>query len=197
MFEQIIASQWFVLYGIPLLIALARITDVSIGTLRIIFVAKGLKIWAPILGFFEVSIWLAAISQVMANLNSPINFFAYALGFSLGNYLGMYIENKLAIGHVVVRIITKRDAGSLITKLRELHYNVTVADAIGNSGEVSIIFTIIKRSSIKKVVSTIKHYNPLAVYSIEDVRSVSDGNLPIKGNRGATKFSQLLRPLRK
>jgi uncharacterized protein YebE (UPF0316 family) len=197
MFEAIIQSEWFILYGIPLLICLARITDVSIGTLRIIFVAKGLKFLAPILGFFEVSIWLAAISQVMANLNNFTNFMAYAIGFSLGNYLGMYIESRLAIGHVVVRIITKRDAEKLIAKLRDLHYNVTVADAQGNQGEVSIIFTVIKRSNIKKVVAAIKHYNPLAVYSIEDVRSVSDDNLPIKGHRGSISFSKLLRPLRK
>lgn len=197
MFEEILQSQWFILYGIPLLICLARVTDVSIGTLRIIFVAKGLKLLAPILGFFEVSIWLAAISQVMANLNSITNFLAYAIGFSLGNYLGMYIESRLAIGHVVVRIITKRDATNLIAKLREQKYNVTVADAEGNEGEVSIIFTVIKRSAINKVVATINFFNPLAVYSIEDVRSVSEASLPIKGNRGATRFSQLLRPLRK
>jgi len=197
MFEEILQSQWFILYGIPLLICLARVTDVSIGTLRIIFVAKGLKLLAPILGFFEVSIWLAAISQVMANLNSLTNFLAYAIGFSLGNYLGMYIESRLAIGHVVVRIITKRDATNLIAKLREQKYNVTVADAEGNEGEVSIIFTVIKRSAINKVVATINFFNPLAVYSIEDVRSVSEASLPIKGNRGSTRFSQLLRPLRK
>jgi len=118
-FSQIFESQAFITYGIPLLICLARITDVSIGTMRIIFVAKGLKYLAPILGFFEISIWLLAITQVMANLNSPLNFLAYALGFSLGNYLGMYIENRLAIGMVVIRIITKRDANQLINVLME------------------------------------------------------------------------------
>ena len=81
MFSELFQSEWFTLYGIPLLICLARITDVSIGTLRIIFVSKGLRLWAPILGFFEVSIWLMAISKVMANLTNPINYIAYALGF--------------------------------------------------------------------------------------------------------------------
>ena len=162
--SEFLKSEAFILYGIPLLIALARITDVSIGTLRIIFIAKGLKLWAPILGFFEVSIWLGAISQVMGNLNTPANFIAYALGFSLGNYLGMYIESRLAIGMVVVRIITKEDAFDLVEALRNLRYSVTVADAQGNTGAVKIIFTVIKRSDIAHVRELILKYNPHGLF---------------------------------
>ncbi|NCB82580.1 MAG: DUF2179 domain-containing protein [Epsilonproteobacteria bacterium] len=196
--SEFLKSEAFILYGIPLLIALARITDVSIGTLRIIFIAKGLKLWAPILGFFEVSIWLGAISQVMGNLNTPANFIAYALGFSLGNYLGMYIESRLAIGMVVVRIITKEDAFDLVEALRNLRYSVTVADAQGNTGAVKIIFTVIKRSHIKTVTQLILKHNPLAVYSIEDVRHASDPDFPpVKSPRAAKNFSQLLRGVRK
>ena len=172
--SEIFKSEAFVLYGIPLLIALARIVDVSIGTLRIIFIAKGLRLWAPILGFFEVSIWLGAISQVMENLTNLTNFFAYALGFSLGNYIGMYIENRLALGMVVVRIITKVDSSELVRALRAMRSSVTVADAQGNTGAVKIIFTVIKRSDIARVRELILKYNPQAVYSIEDVRHASD-----------------------
>lgn len=195
--SEILQSEWFVLYGIPVLIALARITDVSIGTLRIIFVAKGLRYLAPILGFFEVSIWLAAISQVMNNLTNLTNFFAYALGFSLGNYLGMYIETRLALGMVVVRIITKRDSHELVASLRAMGYSVTVADAQGNTGAVNIIFTVIKRADIKKVTPLILEHNPQAVYSIEDVRHASDPSFPVKSPRASKGFSQLLRGLRK
>ena len=194
---EISQSDIFITYGIPLLICLARIADVSIGTMRIIFVAKGLRKLAPILGFFEISIWLLAITQVMANLDSVANFLAYAIGFSLGNYLGMYIESKLALGMVVIRIITKRDSQSLVDKLRSQGYGVTVADAQGNDNPVNIIFTVIKRSSIKKVVPLINEYNPRAVYSIEDVRYVSDGNflqtIPIEAKR----FSGFMRGIRK
>lgn len=197
MFENLIHSHTFIVYGIPILICLARISDVSIGTLRIIFVAKGLRSIAPILGFFEVSIWLMAISQVMVHLDRPINFIAYAVGFSLGNYIGMYIENKLAIGLVVIRIITKRDAHILVEKLRELKHNVTVVDAQGNDGDVNIIFTAVKRSNTKKIIPIIHRYNSQAVYSIEDIRYISDANFPMKTPRGAKSFSQLLRPLRK
>ena len=194
--SELLQHEWFGLYGIPILIALARICDVSIGTLRIIFVSKGLRVWAPILGFFEVTIWLLAISKVMENLTNPINYIAYALGFSMGNYIGMFIENRLAIGMVVVRIITKRDSHALVTVLRDLGYSVTVVDAEGNMGAVNIIFTLIKRSSIKVITPLILHYNPQAVYSIEDVRHASDPNFPTVLTR-RSRFSQFMRSVRK
>lgn len=194
--SEFIGSEAFTLYGIPLLIALARMTDVSIGTLRIIFVSKGLRLWAPVLGFFEVSIWLMAISKVMANLTNPINYIAYALGFSIGNYIGMFIENRLALGMVVVRIITKRDSHILVAALRTLRYSVTVADAEGNTGAVNIIFTVIKRSDIERVRSLIALHNPQAVYSIEDVRHASDPSFPLEDKKRST-FSQLIRGMRK
>lgn len=195
--SEFFKSEAFILYGIPLLIALARITDVSIGTLRIIFVAKGLRYLAPVLGFFEVSIWLGAISQVMENMTNLTNFFAYAIGFSLGNYLGMYIESRLAIGMVVVRIITKSDSSNLVRALRAMRYSVTVADAQGNSGDVKIIFTVIKRSGIKIVQSLILEHNPQAVYSIEDVRHASDPEFPFESPRMQRGFGNFFRGLRK
>lgn len=92
---------------IPILICLARIVDVTIGTLRIIFISKGLKYLAPVMGFFEVIIWLLAIGQIMQNLGNAINYIAYGLGFAIGNFVGITIENKISLGFVLVRIITK------------------------------------------------------------------------------------------
>ena len=192
MLNEIFQSEAFSLYGIPLLICLARVLDVSIGTLRIIFVSKGLRLWAPLLGFFEVSIWLIAISKVMENLTNPINYIVYALGFSLGNYIGMFIESRLALGMVVIRIITKKDSHDLVSALRSLRYSVTVADAEGNNGIVSVVFTVIKRSDIERVRSLIGIYNPLAVYSIEDVRHASDPSFPMEEKRYSV-FSTLFR----
>ncbi|MDR0407400.1 MAG: DUF2179 domain-containing protein [Campylobacteraceae bacterium] len=178
-FADIFQSETFKLYGIPLLICLARVTDVTIGTMRIIFLAKGMKYLAPILGFVEICIWLTAITQVMANLTHISNFFAYALGYSMGNFLGIFIEGKLAIGTVVVRIITKKDAYALSVKLRESGYSVTILDAQGNTGHVNVVFTVIKRADIQKILPIILHFNPNAVYSIEDVRHVSEQGLPL------------------
>lgn len=196
-FHEIIQSEAFKFYGIPLLICLARVTDVTLGTIRIIFVSKGMKNIAPILGFIEICIWLAAITQVMANLNHIINFFAYALGYSLGNYLGIYIEGKLALGNVVIRIITKRDSHALAKKLRENNYSVTVLDAEGNSGPVNVVFTVIKRAEIQNILPIILHYNPNAVYSIEDVRYINEPSALRPTQRQRSKLVSFIKDLKK
>ncbi|MDR1007506.1 MAG: DUF2179 domain-containing protein [Campylobacteraceae bacterium] len=197
-FADIFQSEEFKLYGIPFLICLARITDVTIGTMRIIFISKGMKYLAPIIGFFEICIWLTAITQVMENLTHISNFFAYALGYSIGNFLGILIEGKLAIGTVVVRIITKKDSHALAAKLRGSGYSVTILDAEGNTGAVNVVFTVIKRADVQKILPIILHYNPNAVYSIEDIRYVSEHGLPsnaAKSKRNIINF--LARGIRK
>jgi len=144
---------------IPFLICAARILDVTVGTLRIIFVSKGFRKIAPVLGFFEVLIWLAAIGQVMQNLTDIVNYIAYALGFSLGSYIGMTIERKLSLGMAVIRIITARDAKELISYLRKQGFGVTVTDAQGAKGKVQVIFTVIARTSLRAVVEAILKFN--------------------------------------
>jgi uncharacterized protein YebE (UPF0316 family) len=102
---------------LPLLIFFARICDVSIGTMRIIFVSKGKKNIAPLLGFFEVLIWIIVISKIMQNLNNYVNYVAYAAGFATGNLVGMIIEEKLAVGVQMIRVCCRflitRDMGLL------------------------------------------------------------------------------------
>ncbi len=184
--NELISQPYFSLYILPFLICIARILDVSFGTLRIIFISKGSRLLAPIVGFFEVFIWIIAIGEVMKNLDNFVNIVAYCIGYSLGNFIGILIEERLAIGIVTMRIITKRDSTQLIHALRDKNYNITSMDAEGNLGPISIIFMTLKRSSIKKVIPIIYEYNPLATYSIEDVRYVSDltYNNPLKDKFG-------------
>ena len=103
---------------LPLLIFFARVCDVSLGTIRIIFVSKGIKYLAPIVGFFEILIWLLALGQIMQNLNNVFYYIFYAGGFATGNYVGILLEEKLSIGTVGIRIITKREAEKLIEVLK-------------------------------------------------------------------------------
>ncbi len=165
---------------LPLLIFIARILDVTIGTIRIVFVSRGKKRLAPLFGFFEVLIWLLAIGQIMKNLTNVICYLAYAGGFAAGNFIGLYLEEKLAMGMLVLRLITNRDASALIEVLRERGYGVTDVDAQGISGKVNIVFMIIKRSELRKVVAAIQEHHPQAFYSLEDVRHVSRGVFPAK-----------------
>ena len=165
---------------IPFLIIIARIVDVSMGTLRIIFVARGYRFLAPALGFFEVIIWLLAIGEIMKNLNNPAAYIAYGLGFALGNYLGIILEDRLSIGQVIVRVITNRDATQLVEALRQKNFGITAINAEGATGEVKLLFCVINRSRLTEVIELIKHFNPNAFYSVEDVRSVKEGVFPLE-----------------
>ncbi len=169
--------RWVVL---PVLIFVARILDVSIGTIRIVFVSRGDKLIAPLLGFFEVLIWLLAIGQIIQNLSNVFCYLAFAGGFAAGTFIGLLIEEKLAIGALVVRVITKKDATELIGNLRASHFGVTSIPAEGESGKVDVIYTVIQRRALGDVLEIIKRFNPRAFYSIENVRSVSEGVFPPK-----------------
>ena len=168
-------SEVFTWVVLPVLIFLARICDVSLDTLRMIFISKGLKNLAPLLGFFEVIIWLLAIGQIMQHLDNIVCYLAYGCGFALGNYLGMYLDEKLLIGDVIIRVITRSDASELISELRTQNFGLTVVDAEGSQQKVKLIFSVIKRENIQHFVSVINQYNPRAFYTIEDVKSVNEG----------------------
>ena len=185
--------QWVI---IPVLIFLARICDVTLGTLRIVFISKGDKAIAPILGFLEVLIWLIAITQVMENLNNVASYLAWAGGFATGNFLGLRVEQKLALGQMVVRVITVEPADQLIERLKGRGYRLTCIDARGTRGKVNLLFLIVKRKKLQEVLDIIRDYNPMAFYSVEDVRSVSEMDVPQEESRRELDFRKLF-PLRK
>ncbi|MBN2521311.1 MAG: DUF2179 domain-containing protein [Bacteroidales bacterium] len=163
----------FELLVIPLLIFFARIADVTLGTLRIIFVSKGLKFIAPVVGFIEIMIWITAITKIMENLNNWYCYIAYAGGFAAGNFVGMILEEKLAIGCELVRVITKKEASELIINLKEKGYGITSVKAQGIEGEVSVLYVIVNRKNLSEVVNIIKSFNPQALYTIENIRFVN------------------------
>jgi uncharacterized protein YebE (UPF0316 family) len=171
------------LFALPFFIFFAEVCVVTLGTLRIIFVARGHKILAPVLGFFEVFIWLLAISQVMQNLSNWTCFIAFALGFTLGNYLGIIIEKKLAMGTVIVRIITHRDAAGLIGQLRGASFGVTCVEGQGTTGKVQIVMTVVKRKQLPEVVALIKAHHPGAFYAVDELQSASEGIFPAEKAR--------------
>jgi uncharacterized protein YebE (UPF0316 family) len=173
-------SDLFTFVVLPLLIFLSRIVDVTIGTIRIVMVAKGHKNIAPVLGFFEVFIWLLAITRIIQNLDNWVCYVAYAGGFATGNYIGLIIEEKVAIGIVKIQIITSKEASNLIANLKAAGYGLTHHEAKGGNENVSIIYSIINRNEIQKVEDIVKTTNPKAFYSIEDVKSVSHGVFPEK-----------------
>lgn len=166
-------SNLFSYVLLPLFIIVARIFDVSLSTLRIIYLSKGYKTIVPILGFFEVLIWLMAVTRIFKDLDNWVAYLSYPLGFALGNYIGMQIEEKLAVGVELIRIITKKDATNLIHALREKGFSVTAIKAEGSQGDVGVLYSIVNRKNLPQYVALIKEFNPMAFYTIEDVRFVS------------------------
>jgi uncharacterized protein YebE (UPF0316 family) len=173
----------FSLYVLPLLIFFAEVCVVTLGTVRIIFVARGQKILAPLLGFGEVFLWLLAMSQIMQNLSDWTCFFAFALGFSLGNYLGIIIEKKLAMGMALVKIITNRDADDLIEHLRAANFGVTSMDGQGANGKVQIVMSIVKRKQLPAVIELIETHSPGAFYAVKDLQAACEGIFPTPKER--------------
>lgn len=165
---------------LPALIFLAEMCVVTIGTMRIIFVSQGRKFLAPCLGFFEVVIWLFAISQVMQQLDNGWCFLAFAAGFTVGNYLGIMIEGTLAMGMAQVSVIAACDLNDLAGELRARNFGATCVTGEGAQGPVQIIFTVVRRRQLKQVLTLIETTQPGAFYAVDEVSEVSDGIFPSK-----------------
>lgn len=170
-------------FYLPVLILLAEVCVVTLGTLRIIFVARGNKIIAPLLGFFEILIWLFAISQILQNLSDWACFFAFAFGFTLGNLFGIVIEKKLAIGTALVRIITHRNAAALVGRLRAARFGVTCVAGEGATGKVNIVMTVVKRKQLPDVIGLIETHQPNAFYAVDELQSATEGIFPVAADR--------------
>jgi len=178
--EIIVGSEIFKWIILPLLILFARVLDVSLGTMRIFFISRELKYLAPIIGFFEVLIWLFTIRIIMQNLDNVACYIAYGAGFAMGTFIGLQIEKGLAIGSSIIRIITQKDATELIDYLRSKGYGATSMDAQGGKGKVHVIYLVIKRNDFENTSEIIKRFNPKAFYTVEDVRVVSKGIFHMK-----------------
>lgn len=175
------AFTWIIM---PILIFLSRIADQTIGSLRIIFISKGYKYIAPVLGFFEVIIWLVAVTQIIKHVDNPVSYIAYGLGFATGTFIGMKFEEKLSIGTVLLRIIPKMDTKNLIEYMHSQNYGLTILDAKGSRGNVKVIMSIMDRKDIKELIPIINKFNPNAFYTIEDIRAVREGVSPHKRRTG-------------
>lgn len=159
---------------LPLLIFLARVGDVTLSTIRILFVMNGKRSIAPILGFFEALIWLLAIGQIISNVNNVWSYFAYAAGFATGTFVGMYIEEKLAVGRVVLRLISKKVTEGLMEFLHDNNFRYSILDGMGRMGKVNVMFLVVKREDLARLIEGINKHHPNAFYTIEGVKQVNE-----------------------
>lgn len=165
---------------LPLLIFLARITDVSINTIRIIYVLGGRRLTSTILGFFESFIWLMAIRQIFEHMDNWICYVAYPGGFAMGILVGMMIEERIAYGKVIVRIITRKDVTELIGYLNKNQFRYTKVNAEGPDGHENLVFTVLQREHLENLLGQMKTILPSAFYTVEKVNRAADGGIVVQ-----------------
>lgn len=172
--------DWYGWVVLPFIVFLARFVDVSLGTVRIIFLSRGRKYLAPLLGFVEVLIWITVVSQIVRGAQNAAAYLAYAAGFAVGNYVGMLIEERLAIGTLVIRVILSQDGAQLVDRLRTKGYGATYVDGHGASGPVVLVYTVVMRKELSHVMSLIHEVHPKAFFTVEELRSVQQGIFPVR-----------------
>ncbi|MBS1543558.1 MAG: hypothetical protein JST14_08000 [Bacteroidetes bacterium] len=164
----------FSLFVLPALIFLARVAEVSTNTIRIIYMLGGRRSMATILGFFEALIWLIAIRQVFQHIDNWPSYIAYPGGFAAGIYVGMIIEDRIAYGKVIVRIITPKEVNALLKYLHQSRIRFTKVSASGADGNENLIFTVLKREKLPDLIQTLASLLPTAFYTIETVKTAKE-----------------------
>ena len=162
-----LASLFFIFF--------ARILDVSLSTVRILMLTRGKRALAAFLGFFEVSIYITALGQVVENLDNPWKILAYALGFSSGTLVGGFLEEKVAIGFAFIELIPKNRGPELVTALRDEKFGVTVIKGEGRTGPRSILNVLLRRKDLPRFKAVVDLVDPDAFYTILDARSTKGG----------------------
>ncbi len=158
-----------------LFIFFARVTDVSMATVRMIMVVRGRRKQAAIIGFFEIIIYILAIGKVLSGLDNPINVIVYALGFATGNYMGVFFEEKMALGDIIVQVITDHEIMKLVDRLRNEGFGVTVFEGYGRQGIRHLINVTLARKSLSKLYSVIDEHDKNAFVTVMDTRSIRGG----------------------
>jgi uncharacterized protein YebE (UPF0316 family) len=179
---------------LPVLIFIARICDVSINTIRIIYMLGGRRLTSTLLGFFEAFIWLLVIREIFKHLDNWLCYVAYPAGFATGIFVGIIIEEKIAYGKVIVRIITRKSVNELIDYLNVQHFRFTKVDAEGPNGKENLVFTVLDREYLDTLLNKLKELIPTAFYTVERVKAAAEsGTLPEE--RGGSRIFARLRSI--
>lgn len=161
-----------------IIIFLAKTVEVSISTIRLVYVNKGERVKGAALGSVEVMIWILVVSSVLTNIaEDPFKILAYAAGFALGNYLGISIESKIAVGLASIQVVVNEEEGdALAAILRDHEFGVTIIDGKGrDESKKDLLFIQLKRRKIPAAIKLVKETDPNAYISINDVKSIVGG----------------------
>jgi uncharacterized protein YebE (UPF0316 family) len=161
--------------GTVILIFLLRIIDVSLGTIRTILIVRGKRGLAPLIGFIEVTIWIVAVSQVITSIDNVWKVLAYSGGFAAGTLVGMWLEERLALGDVAVYVVSREAGEEIAQKVRKADYGATELPAFGHSGPVSMVSVVTARKRLDELLRLVNSTDPLAFVTIDDKRQVMRG----------------------
>lgn len=168
--DQLFAGPWG-----PVLIFFLRIIDVSLATIRMLLSVRGSRVAVPLIGFFEVMIWILAVGSAIRNLNSAWHVLGYGAGFATGNVLGLWIEEKLALGVATVRVVSLHGGVKLADALRLKGFGVTQFMGQGREGTVEMVYTVVRRRDVDAVLEEVDRYDPKAFVSVEEPRQIRRG----------------------
>ena len=191
-----LSEDMFSFLILPLLIFCARIADVSINTIRIIYVLGGRRWTATLLGFFESFIWLMAIRQIFEHLDNWICYIAYPGGFATGIFVGMMIEERIAYGKVIVRIITRKEIHDLLKFLNQQQFRFTHVNATGPDGHENLVFTVLERERLEDLMSKLREILPSAFYTVEKVNRAAE-SASVVNETPQRSFTNWLRNIRR
>lgn len=159
----------------PLVVYALRATDVTIATIRMLLIMRGHRYLAPVIGFFEILIWVTAIGIVVQYLTSPLYVIGYAAGFATGNFLGLHIESRLALGLCSVRAIVTEGGPALATELRDGGFGVTELMGQGRDGPVDVLLSVLPRKRVKACLALIDGRAPGSFVVVDEPRRVEHG----------------------
>lgn len=163
------------MYLVLLFVFFARVSDVTLSTLRILMLMRGKTLIAAVIGFFEVSVYILALGQVLNNLNHPISIVVYALGFATGNIVGGFFEEKLAVGYNTAQVISVNKAQEMAARLRDHGFGVTIIEGCGIKGPHDILYVLLKRRDLPSLMAIIQEVDKNAFVSIMDTRKTFGG----------------------
>lgn len=170
MLQEIVAGP----FG-PLAVFFLRLTDVSMATLRMLLIMRGRRFLAPLIGFFEILIWVTAIGIVVQHLDSMLHVVGYAAGFAAGSFLGLLLEERLALGLATIRTMVRSGGPELSAALREAGFGVTEMVGRGKEGAVEVLYSVLPRRRVPEALKLIDAGAPDSFVVVDEPRRVHRG----------------------
>lgn len=175
------SSDVFAIFGDPLwgpiVIFLLRIVDVTLDTMRVLFMVRGRRIPAGILGFLMALVWIIAVGNAMKHLDSIWHILGYAAGYGTGTMVGITIENFVAFGLIQLRIVSKLGGVEIAEGLRDRGYGATEFSGFGRDGAVEIVQSVVQRAHLDEVLAIVDKFDDTAFVTVEDPQVLRGGSV--------------------